>query len=98
VASPHNLEAVTAALQIAQAVVVLFTAEDEARLMERFRAEGDDAELLGQPRPNVFLEAGMAMALGRDRTILTRLGDFRGASDIDGLNAVVQPDRATGNR
>jgi hypothetical protein len=30
----------------------------------------------------------MAMALGRQRTILTRLGTFRAASDVDGLNAI----------
>ena len=88
--SPHNLEAVEAAMKVAQAVVVIFTAEDEARVVEQFRdpALPDEAELQGQPRPNVFLEAGMAMALDRKGTILTRLGSFRGASDVDGLNAL----------
>lgn len=89
-ASPHNLDAVAAAMGLAQAVIVVFTAEDEARLIERFLPEGEaPEELRGQPRANVFLEAGMALALDRERTILTRLGSFRGASDIDGLNAVV---------
>jgi hypothetical protein len=87
--SPHNLNAVAAAMSVAQAVVVIFTPEDEARLLPQF--QGDDpseAELRGQPRPNVLIEAGMAMALGRDRTILTRLGRIRNASDLEGLNAV----------
>jgi predicted nucleotide-binding protein len=89
-ASPHNLDAVAAAMGLAQAVIVVFTAEDEARLIERFLLEGEaPEELRGQPRANVFLEAGTALALDRERTILTRLGSFRGASDIDGLNAVV---------
>jgi predicted nucleotide-binding protein len=87
--SPHNLDAVSAALSIAQAVVVLFTAEDEARLLEQLpESSPGDHELKGQPRPNVLLEAGMALALGRERTILVRLGHIRGASDVDGLNAV----------
>ena len=87
--SPHNLDAVTAAMALAQAVVVLFTTDDEARLMPQF-SDGDPAEgeLRGQPRPNVLIEAGMAIALGRERTILARLGKIRPASDLDGLNAV----------
>jgi predicted nucleotide-binding protein len=91
-ASPHNLVAVTASLEVAQAVVVIFTAEDEARLIERFRGDGDDDQLRGQPRPNVFLEAGMALSLLRHRTILVRLGAFRNASDLDGLNAINMSD------
>lgn len=87
--SPHNLDAVIAAMSLAQAVVVLFTAEDEARLLARFQSGlPEENELAGQPRPNVLIEAGMAIALGRDRTILTRLGPIRDASDLDGLNAV----------
>ena len=87
--SPHNLDAVTAAMSMAQAVVVLFTAEDEARLLPRFwEGEADEEELVGQPRPNVLIEAGMAMALGRQHTILARLGRIRNASDLEGLNAV----------
>lgn len=87
--SPHNLNAVMAAMAMAQAVVVLLTAEDEARLLPAFRDhDDDDATLEGQPRPNVLIEAGLAMGLGRERTILTRLGRIRGASDLDGLNAV----------
>lgn len=88
VGSPHNLDAVMAALATAQAVVVLFTAEDEARLLPTFRLEPDDGILVGQPRPNVLIEAGMTLALGRERTILARLGRIRVASDLDGLNAV----------
>lgn len=86
--SPHNLNAVMAAMSLAQAVVVLFTAEDEARLLPAFRDAPEDEDLVGQPRPNVLVEAGLAMGLGRERTILTRLGPIRGASDLDGLNAV----------
>lgn len=86
--SPHNLNAVMAAMSLAQAVVILFTAEDEARLLPAFREATDDEDLVGQPRPNVLVEAGLAMGLGRERTILTRLGPIRGASDLDGLNAI----------
>ena len=76
-------------MSVAQAVVVLFTAEDQARLLPQFQdSQSDDDRLEGQPRPNVLIEAGLAMALGRERTILARLGRIRPASDLDGLNAV----------
>jgi predicted nucleotide-binding protein len=88
--SPHNLEAVQAAMRLAQAVIVLLTAEDQAGLMPALAGASDaeDIVLRGQPRQNVILEAGMAMGVARDRTILVELGPIRAASDFDGLNTV----------
>jgi predicted nucleotide-binding protein len=90
-ASPYNLDAVKAAMAVAQVVIVIFTAEDEARLLPAFVSDDDgpdETELRGQPRSNVFLEAGMALAFDRDHTILVRIGSFRGASDVDGMNGI----------
>jgi predicted nucleotide-binding protein len=87
--SPHNLEAVRAAMDVGQAVVVVLTAEDQAGLLPVLTEPGDpDTALQGQPRQNVILEAGLAMGIGRDRTILVEIGPIRRASDFDGLNAV----------
>lgn len=89
--SPHNLDAVRAAMRSAQAVVVIFTPEDEARLLPslaRPTEPDEEKELRGQPRPNVLLEAGMALAVDSDRTILVEIGSIRRASDLDGLNTV----------
>jgi predicted nucleotide-binding protein len=89
--SPHNLHAVQAAMAAAQAVVVVMTAEESAQLLERFALPGDpDGETVaaGQPRPNVFFEAGLAMGIAQSRTILVELGRIRRASDLDGLNVV----------
>lgn len=88
--SPYNLEAVQAALDVAQAVVVLLTAEDQAGLLPALADRPDSSEvaLQGQPRQNVMLEAGMAIGTGRATTILVELGPIRTASDFDGLNTV----------
>jgi predicted nucleotide-binding protein len=87
--SPHNLDAVRAAMEIAQAVVVLLTPEDQAGLLPAFADERDDDVLLrGQPRQNVILEAGLAMGIDGSRVILVELGRIRRPSDFDGLNAV----------
>ena len=87
--SPHNLETVRAAMKLGQAVIVLLTAEDQAGLLPDLASDNDDdVKLCGQPRQNVILEAGMAMAVDPAHTILVELGSIRGASDFSGLNAV----------
>lgn len=88
-ASPHNLTAVRAAMDVAQAVIVILTAEDQAGLLPELAEEGSAEVLLeGQPRQNVMLEAGMAMGIDPIHTILVQMGRIRGASDFDGLNSV----------
>lgn len=88
--SPHNLDTVRAAMTVAQAVVVVLTAEDHAGLLPELASEHDqdDVQLRGQPRQNVILEAGLAMGVDPERTILVELGPVRRASDFDGLNVV----------
>lgn len=88
--APHNFDAVRAAMDVATAVVVVLTAEDRAGLLPDLAGTQDDEDvaLRGQPRQNVILEAGLAMGVDRDRTILVELGPIRRASDFDGLNTV----------
>jgi hypothetical protein len=72
-----------------KAVVVVLTAEDRAGLLPELTGIDDpDTALVGQPRQNVMLEAGMALGTGRASMILVQLGEIRAASDFHGLNAV----------
>ena len=69
-ASPHIDDVLAKGLSMAQAVVVLMTPDDEARLQPRYHQQdepSDETVLTGQPRPNVFIEAGMALASLPDR-------------------------------
>jgi predicted nucleotide-binding protein len=88
--TPHNLEAVRAAMTLAQAVVVILTAEDQGGLFPELAGlpDQDDTALRGQPRQNVTLEAGLAIGVDPRRTILVELGEIRRASDFEGLNTV----------
>jgi predicted nucleotide-binding protein len=89
--SPHNLEAVRAAMSAAQAVIVMMTAEEEAALLAPLAFPGDpgnETQPGGQPRPNVFFEAGLALGIDPARTVLVELGVIRRASDLEGLNVV----------
>lgn len=89
--SPYIGEVLTAAFAHAQAVLVVMTPDDEARLRDPFRSSEDEAfesQLTGQPRPNVIFEAGMALGLFPDRTLLVELGKLRPISDLSGRHVI----------
>jgi predicted nucleotide-binding protein len=90
-ASPYIGEVLTEAFKRAQAVLVMLTPDDEARLREPLRTSDDEpfeSQLTGQPRPNVIFEAGMALGLFPDRTVLVEFGKFRPISDLSGRHVI----------
>ncbi|MCW2526187.1 MAG: uncharacterized protein JWM76_1047 [Pseudonocardiales bacterium] len=84
--SPYIGDILKSGFDRAQAVVVLSTPDDVAQLRQEY-AEGDDDPAIipmGQARPNVLFEAGMAIGWNADRTVLVELGRVRGLSDLAG--------------
>ena len=89
--TPYIGEVLDGAFARAQAIVVLFTPDDEARLRRRWRGKSEErheTELSGQARPNVLFEAGMAMGRNEKGAILVELGELRPFSDIGGRHVV----------
>ena len=87
--SPYNRHVVEKTLSTAQAIVVLLTGDDMARIGTRYLAKDEPEEQLTlQVRPNVMFEAGMAFGVDPKRTILVELGKTRDISDMAGMNAV----------
>jgi predicted nucleotide-binding protein len=89
--TPYVGDILHAAFKQAQAVVVLMTPDDEAKLRESLQQPSDpphEKNLTPQARPNVLFEAGMAMATHEDRTILVELGTLRPFTDIGGLHVI----------
>ena len=95
--SPVVLDVVLREIGRAPAIVSLLTPDDYAELREELRPEPKDDEAKDdeaskdagyQPRPNVILETGMALAALRHRTILVTRGSLRAISDIEGLHDV----------
>ena len=86
---PHTYDIVKAGMDGAAAIIVIFSPDDLARVKDEFSPDGDpDRVLQGQARQNVILEAGMAFALERSRTIFLRSAHTRDISDISGFNWV----------
>jgi predicted nucleotide-binding protein len=75
----------------ARAVVVLLTPDDLARVRDDLLLPDDPAferRQMGQARPNVLFEAGMAFSSHPDRTVLVQLGRIRPFSDAAGRHIV----------
>lgn len=90
-AAPYVGTVLDKAFEKAQAVVVLLTPDDEAKLREEFLRKSDppyEKVLTGQARPNVLFEAGMAFGHHSDSTILVQVGDLRPFSDIGGRHVI----------
>lgn len=85
-ANPFVGDVVGRGLRHAKVVIVLFTPDERAALQKKFYAS-DDRERdrrRSQSRPNVFVEAGMALAHAPDRTIMAVAGDVELPSDFGG--------------
>jgi len=89
--TPYTGEVLDLAFAEAQAVVVLITGDDLARLGTRFTDANDppsETDPTPQARPNVLFEAGMAFGKYPERTVLVHLGKTRPFSDVAGRNAL----------
>ena len=89
--SPFVGEILDAAMLHAQAIIVLFTGDDQARLMDKYLSDNDpvyERETTPQSRPNVIFEAGLALGKYPERTILVQVGKLRPFSDVAGRHFV----------
>lgn len=80
--SPTIIEVVDKGMAEAQAVLVLLTPDDEARLKDG----GEESK--GQARPNVIFEAGIAFGRYRKRTVLVEYEEPSMFSDLHGFLVV----------
>jgi predicted nucleotide-binding protein len=71
------------------AVVVLLSPDDLVVLAPRLRRPKEskkETTRLGQARPNVLFEAGLAFGIYPDATVLVSVGEVKPFSDVDGLH------------
>jgi predicted nucleotide-binding protein len=90
-AAPYVGQVLDHAFNVAQAIVILFTPDDQAYLRKKLRREDEDdheSTAMGQPRPNVLFEAGMAFGRNPQRTVLFVVGRIRPISDLSGRHMI----------
>lgn len=85
--TPTVAEIIDAAFNEAVAVVVLLTPDDQVKLADQFHKASDPAyekRMVGQARPNVLFEAGMAFGRDPNSTVLVQVGEVKPFSDVGG--------------
>ncbi len=87
IAMPYIFDVVDYGLMRAHAMIILFTPDEEVRLKEGLGTK-TECEMGFQPRPNVILEAGMALGKGRNHTIIIQSAPLREITDLAGMNNV----------
>jgi len=90
-ASPYLRDVIMQGIAMAQAAVVLMTPDDVVWLHPSLHGpDEDDHEITPamQPRANVILELGMALATYANRTIVLTAGKHRPMADLGGLNYI----------
>ena len=85
---PYNRQVLHHALQSVQAIVVLFTPDERVCGRGSLQSPGLGNHWRLQARPNVLIEAGMALVTHPDRTILVTLGRQELPTDLAGLHYV----------
>jgi predicted nucleotide-binding protein len=85
---PHTYDIVKAGMDHASAIVVVFSPDDEARVKRHFASGTETGTLTGQARQNVLVEAGMAFAQSRQKTIFVQSEPTRPITDLEGFNWV----------
>jgi predicted nucleotide-binding protein len=89
--SPTISEIISVAFTQVQAVIVLFTGDDEVKLKDKYHKPDDNEEekrLTPQSRPNVIFEAGLSFGLNPNRTIFVQIGEHKNFSDLSGVHFV----------
>jgi len=67
-----------------QALIVLFSPDEEVLLKEQFLQTKEKRKPRDQARANVIFESGMALARHEEKTIMVQVGDMASFSDIGG--------------
>jgi predicted nucleotide-binding protein len=87
--NPYVNDAVNKIMEQAQAIVVMLSPDDEAKLKDQFVAKHErqsEGKLRGQARPNVIFETGIAIGTHHRKTVMVQVGDVKPFTDLGGMH------------
>jgi predicted nucleotide-binding protein len=87
--NPYVNDAVTKIMEQAQAIVVILSPDDEAKLKDQFVTKHErqtEGRLRGQARPNVIFETGIAIGTHHKKTVMVRVGEVKSFTDVGGMH------------
>jgi predicted nucleotide-binding protein len=87
--NPYVNDAVAKVMEQAQAIVILLSPDDEAKLKDQFVGKNErqtEGKLLGQARANVIFETGIAVGAHHRKTVMVRAGEVKAFSDVGGMH------------
>jgi predicted nucleotide-binding protein len=87
--NPYVNDAVGKIMEQAQAIVVMLSPDDEAKLKDQFvqkHERSTETKLQGQARPNVIFETGIAIGTHHKKTVMVQVGRVKSFSDIGGMH------------
>jgi predicted nucleotide-binding protein len=76
-------------MEQAQAIVVMLSPDDEAKLKDQFvstHERSTEGKLQGQARPNVIFETGIAIGTHHKKTVMIQVGQVKPFTDIGGMH------------
>ena len=88
--NPYVNDAVGKIMEQAQAIVVMLSPDDEAKLKDQFVGKSErqtEGKLRGQARPNVIFETGIAVGTHHRKTVMVRVGEVKPFTDIGGMHS-----------
>lgn len=89
--TPTIMQVIEVLLRKSASVVVLLTPDDLVMLkpqLVRKSDKGIEKQLVGQARPNVLFEAGIAMGSMPRETVLVEIGDIKDFTDVGGIHVM----------
>ena len=96
--APETLEVVKKGIDSSDGVVILYTGDEQAQLVTELAKPNEKVEKVLQPRQNVVFEAGYAMAVLPNKTIIVKIGKVDISSDLKGLNYIELDDSKESRR
>nr|WP_158102414.1 nucleotide-binding protein [Streptomyces africanus] len=86
--APSTLQIIETGMDQCKVILVLMTPDETVELKNEFAESEGETLPAEQPRPNVIFEAGLALGIYKDRTVIVETRSGRVFTDLEGINRI----------